>query len=133
MKARPQPTCHPTLLSLPQSSSNRPMNAKTAAFFAYCSLLVACGTTTTHAVLTGVPGAPRGGEVQVIMGDAPPPADLKEVGIVQAVGHGTEADLEHVMMGLKEKALSLGCTVIAKVKIDQGASTASGTGLCMRP
>jgi hypothetical protein len=109
------------------------MNAKTAAFFAYCLLLIACGTTTTHAVLTGTPGAPRGGDVQIVMGDGAPPAGLTEVGIVQAVGHGTNADLEHVMAGLKEKALSLGCTVIAKVKIDQGAETASGTGVCLKP
>jgi hypothetical protein len=109
------------------------MNAKTAGFFAYCLLLSACGTTTTHSVLTGTAGAPRAGDIKILMGEEAPPPGLTEVGIVQAVGHGTHADLEHVMDGLKEKSLSLGCTVIAKVKIDQGASEASGTGVCLRP
>lgn len=98
-------------------------------------LLGACGTTTTHAVLTGSPGAPAGpgGGVQIVMGDEQPPQGMTEVGIVQAIGHGTHADLEHVVAGLQEKARELGCTVVAKVKIDQGASTASGTGVCLRP
>jgi hypothetical protein len=34
---------------------------------------------------------------------------------------------------LKENALALGCTVIANVKVDQGAPTASGTAVCLRP
>ena len=109
------------------------MKAKTAGFVAYCLLLMACGTTTTHSVITGSAGAPRAGDVRILMGDEAPPTGMTEVGIVQAVGRGTHADLEHVVAGLKEKALSLGCTVIAKVKIDQGASTASGTGICLRP
>jgi hypothetical protein len=109
------------------------MNAKSAGFFAYCLLLIACGSTTTYGVLTGTPGAPRAGDVRILMGEDPPPDGLTEVGIVQAVGHGTHADLEHVIDGLKEKSLSLGCTVIAKVKIDQGATKASGTGICLRP
>jgi len=109
------------------------MNAKSVVFFAYCLLLIACGTTTTHSVLTAAPGAPRLGEVQILMGDDAPPPGLTEVGIVQAIGHGTNADLEHVVSGLKEKARELGCTVVAKVKVDQGSSTASGTGICLRP
>jgi len=109
------------------------MNAKTVGFFAYCLLLIACGTTTTHSVLTGAPGRPHGGDVRIVMGEEAPPPGLVEVGIVQAVGHGTNADLEHVVAGLKEKAQELGCTVVAKVKVDQGASTASGTGVCLRP
>jgi hypothetical protein len=109
------------------------MKAKTAGFFAYCLLLIACGSTTTHSVLTGTPGAPRLGDIRIVMGEDPPPPGLTEVGIVQAVGHGTHADLEHVIDGLKEKSLSLGCTAIVKVKIDQGATKASGTGICLRP
>jgi hypothetical protein len=109
------------------------MKAPTAGFFAYCLLLLACGTTTTHSVITGSAGAPRAGNIEILMGDEAPPSGLTEVGLVQAIGHGTHADLEHVIAGLKEKASALGCTVIAKVKVDQGASTASGTGVCLRP
>ena len=109
------------------------MKAKSIGFFSYCLLLAACGTTTTHSVLTGAPGRPHAGDVGILMGDDAVPAGLTEVGLVQAIGHGTNADLEHVVDGLKEKARELGCTVVAKVKVDQGSSTASGTGICLRP
>jgi hypothetical protein len=109
------------------------MTAKTAGFLAYCLLLIACGVTETHSVVTGTAGAPRGGDVQILMGDEAPPGDMKEVALVQAIGRGTDADLEHVIAGLKTKALELGCTVVAKVKVDQGSATASGTGVCLRP
>lgn len=104
--------------------------------FALCGLVLllgACGTTETHHVVTGSVGAPHGGAVQILMGDEAPPPGLSEVALLQAIGRGTEADLEHVIGGLQEKARELGCTVVAKVKIDQGSSTASGTGVCLRP
>ncbi len=101
--------------------------------FAVALLLGACGTTTTNAVLTGSPGAAHGGDVKIVMGDEPPPVGLTEVGLVQAIGNGTNADLEHVIEGIKVKARELGCTVVAKVKVDQGGTVASGTGVCLRP
>lgn len=108
------------------------MKAPRLALLCAALLASACGSTTTHSVITGSPGSPHAGDVQILMGDDPPPAGLTEVGIVQAIGNGTNADLEHVIAGLKVKARELGCTVVAKVKVDQGASTASGTGICMR-
>jgi uncharacterized protein YbjQ (UPF0145 family) len=53
--------------------------------------------------------------------------------VVQAIGKGPHADLAHVIDGLKAEAARLGCTAVINVKVDQGASTASGTGVCMRP
>ncbi len=108
------------------------MSAKSAGFFAYCLLMLGCGSTDTHSVVTGTVGAPRAGDVQILMGDEAPPAELKEVALLQAIGRGTHADLEHVIAGLKAKAQELGCSVVAKVKVDQGSSTASGTGVCLR-
>jgi hypothetical protein len=95
-------------------------------------LLFACGSTTTHHVVTGAVGAPHAGDVQIVMGDQAPPPGLNEVALLQAIGRGTHADLEHVIDGLKQEARTQGCTVIAKVKIDQGASVASGTGVCLK-
>jgi hypothetical protein len=92
-----------------------------------------CGTLETHRVLTGYPGAPSGGDVLIFMQTQPGPTGLQEVGIVQAVGRGTFADLEHVIAGLKTEAASLGCTAVIGVKVDQGATTASATGVCLRP
>jgi hypothetical protein len=103
--------------------------------FALCAFLLqlgACGVTESHHVLTGSVGAPRTGDVQILMGDEAPPPGLTEVALLQTIGRGTDADLEHVIGGLKERARELGCVVVAKVKIEQGSSTASGTGVCLR-
>jgi hypothetical protein len=91
-----------------------------------------CGSTTTHRVLTGTPGVPHGGPVTIIMENAPVPWVVEEVAIVQAVGEGVQADLEHVIDGLKREAQALGCSVVVRVHIDQGSSTASATGVAGR-
>lgn len=93
--------------------------------------LAACAYTTRHRVVTGRPGAPYAGEVALYMaGAAAPP--YEEVAIVQAVGQGAHADLEHVVNGMKREAAELGCNALTNVKIDQGSNTASGTAICAR-
>lgn len=93
--------------------------------------MAACGSTKTHRVVTGQPGAAHAGDVALYMAGSPTPP-LDEVAIVQAVGQGAHADLEHVVQGLKKEAGQLGCTVLANVKIDQRSGTASGTAICAR-
>ena len=93
--------------------------------------VTSCSTTKTHRVVTGSPGAAHQGQVAVYMAGAPTPA-YEEVAIVQAVGQGGHADLEHVVKGLRTEAASLGCNSIVNVKVDQGGGTASGTAICAR-
>jgi len=90
-----------------------------------------CGTMQSRHVLTGPPGPPRGG-VRVVLQGQPVPDGLQEVAIVQAVGTGMYARLEDIVGGLQAEAGSLGCSAVVNVKIDQGSTTASGTGTCVR-
>lgn len=106
------------------------MSFRLAASLAIASI-AACGYTSTHRVVTGQPGPPHQGEVALYMAGTPAPP-LDEVAIVQAVGNGHHADLEHVVSGLKKEAARLGCDALANVKIDQGSSSASGTAICAR-
>jgi hypothetical protein len=94
-------------------------------------LLAGCGTLETRHVLTGPPGQPRG-DVRIVLQGQPTPPGLQEVAIVQAVGTGMYARLENVIGGLTTEAGSLGCSAVVNVKIDQGNTTASGTGTCVR-
>lgn len=96
-------------------------------------LFPGCGRTTTHFVLSGSAGPVHEGNVALVLQGQPPPEGLEEVALLQAVGSGIHADMEHVVQGLVERARSLGCNAIVNVKIDQGASHASGTGVCLRP
>jgi hypothetical protein len=101
------------------------------ALLAACFAVAGCGTMRTGHVLTGQPGPPRGG-VRIFLQGQPMPAGVEEVAIVQAVGSGVYARLENVVAGLQEEAGRLGCDAVLNVKIDQGSSTASGTGTCVR-
>ncbi len=94
-------------------------------------MCLGCGTTKMHRVITGTPGPAHSGPVLVVMqGMRSPP--YEEIAIVQAVGQGSHADLEHVVAGMKKEAQKLGCTALINVKVDQGSGTASGTGICAR-
>jgi len=94
--------------------------------------LAGCGWTSSHVVMTGTAAAPYQGEVRIVLESAPVPAGLEEVAIVQAVGHGLDADLEHILAGLKDQARALGCDTVVRVHIDQGNGTASASGVAAR-
>jgi hypothetical protein len=94
--------------------------------------LTACATTETHRVMVG-PGAPRfSGPVAVVLDGAPLPGEFEEVAIVQAIGKNGHDDLEHVVEGLRREAAALGCDAVIRVKVDQGSSLASATGVAVR-
>jgi hypothetical protein len=99
-------------------------------FVSACFLLNLGHTTTSH-VLTGQVGAPYTGEITVKLEGEPLPQNFQEVAIVQSVGTGSHANLEHVVQGLKEEAAKLGCNAVLRVKIDQGSSNASATGVAV--
>ena len=94
--------------------------------------LTACSEVRTHHVVTGTPGAPTGGPVTTIMQGSPVPFAYREVAILQAVGTGGDADLEHVVRGLQKEAASLGADAVINIQIDQGSGQASGTGIAVR-
>jgi hypothetical protein len=108
------------------------VTARAAGVFTLGMVLVGCGYTTTHHVLTGPAAPPRSGDVTVVLDGSPEPTDVDEVAIVQAVGNGSDADLEHVVAGLKKEARALGCDVVMRVHVDQGVSTASASGVAAR-
>ncbi|MBL8716502.1 MAG: hypothetical protein JNL79_10935 [Myxococcales bacterium] len=93
-------------------------------------VLSGCGTTHTYRVLTGAARPAFDGPVRVVLEPDLPPAGFQEIAIIEAKCAGTHADLEHVVAGLQREAARLGCTIVVRVRIDQGASLATGTGVC---
>lgn len=81
-------------------------------------------------VMTGHARPAHHGGVRVHMEAEPVPAGFHEIAIVQAITYGREADLAHIVAGLRERAALLGCTDIVRVHIDQGQTAASGNGVC---
>ncbi len=95
-------------------------------------LASACSEVRTHHVVTGRPSAPRSGPIVTVMQGSPVPFAYQEVAIVQAVGTGDDADLEHVVGGLQKEAGALGADAVINIEIDQGSGQASGTGIAVR-
>jgi hypothetical protein len=92
--------------------------------------LVACGNTVLSRVLTGEPRAPSGAHVRVALESAPAPRAFTEIAIVQARGYGTHADLEHVVTALQGECARLGGDALVRVRVDQGAQSSNGVGVC---
>ena len=107
----------------------KPSAVIVAAAWAACT---GCSYTTTHHVLTGQALPPYAGPVTIVLEGAPMPPNVQEVAIVQAVGNGGDADLEHTVEGLKKEARALGCDIVVNVHVDQGANTAAASGVAGR-
>lgn len=97
-------------------------------------LLAACatGNTVNSHVVTGTPQPAYAGQVAVSMEGAPVVQGATEIAILQTRAWGNHANLEHLILGLRTEAASLGCNSVVRVKVDQGASMASATGVCVR-
>ncbi len=95
------------------------------------ALLSGCGHVETHAVLLRQQGPPTPG-AQVYFADQQPPRPFFEVGLVQAIGYGDDANLEDVAHGLAKRAASLGCDAVVRVHVDLGWARAHGYGVCVR-
>lgn len=94
-------------------------------------LSLGCGTTYVQRHVLGRPGAPHTRPVRVILdGDAVPPATA--VALVQAIGRGLNADLAHLIVGLREEAQRLGCDAVVQVRIARGHATATAVGFAVR-
>jgi hypothetical protein len=104
-----------------------------AGIFAIAFTIGGCGHMETHHVLLRAPEAPSSNPVELYMADQPPPArPFYEIGLVQAIGFGSDAHPEEVARALSEKAAHLGCDAILKTFIDQGYSRAHAAGVCVK-
>ena len=95
------------------------------------SLTLGCGTTMVQRHLLGPPGPPHARAVRTILeGDPVPPA--QPVALVHAIGRGLNADLPHVIEGLRDEARRLGCDAVVQVRIARGAATTTAVGFAVR-
>jgi hypothetical protein len=92
------------------------------------SLSAACVGTRTYRVLVGNTAAPHQGRIALFLNGARAPDAFEEVAVVQAVG----GDMEHVVTALQREAAQLGCDAIVNMRIDQGSSVTSATGMAVR-
>jgi len=97
-----------------------------------CAMAVlGCGFTETHeVVLRSAP--PRVGDVAVFMAGQRVERPFYELALVQAVGHGSEANGEDAVRGLVERGRALGCDAIVQVQVDEGYTLGHAAGVCVK-
>ena len=101
-------------------------------FFVVPLALAGCGFTEVHEVLLRPPGPPAAEGVEVYVAGQNPQRPFYEVGLLQAVGHGSDANGEHITKALALRAARVGCDAVIRVHVDQGYSMANVVGVCVR-
>ncbi|MEO6418874.1 MAG: hypothetical protein ABIP39_05675 [Polyangiaceae bacterium] len=99
--------------------------------FAIPLLLVGCGFTEVHEVLLRPP-VPASQAVEVYVGGQNPQRPFYEVGLLQVVGHGSNANGRDVTKALANRASRVGCDALVRVHVDQGYTMANVVGVCVR-
>lgn len=93
--------------------------------------LAGCGSTELHEVLLRRPtGAPHG-EVELYVVGRPPSRPYYEVALLQAIGHGTQADVPDVTNALARRGQALGCDAVVGIHVELGSTRAHATGVCV--
>lgn len=108
------------------------MSAKPLRLALVALLLAACGSTTTFRMVIGPAGPAHRRDVQVFLTSMPLPSDYVEVAVVEAIGRGDQADVAHVMEGLRVEAATLGCDAVIHAQVDQGSTLVVGTAVAVR-
>jgi len=93
----------------------------------------ACGGfTETHEVLLRAPSPPTGRGVELYVAEQTPPRPFWEIAMLQAIGHGGDANMEDVTKALAARAAHFGCDAVVHVRVEQGYGMAHAFGVCVR-
>jgi hypothetical protein len=93
--------------------------------------LVACGHSELHEVVFRT--APRTGQpVEVYMVGQQAPRPFDELGLLQVVSTGDQAEAPTVLAVLSKRAAELGCDALVRVRLDVGLTATHGYGVCVR-
>jgi hypothetical protein len=93
--------------------------------------LIGCGSVEVHQVFLRQPSMIENREIEVYVAGAPPKRAYYDIAIVQAIGHGSDADVEHVTHALANRAGRIGCDALVRVHVEIGYGRAHGTGVCV--
>ncbi len=95
--------------------------------------LAACGHTETHVAMLRAPQPPTGHAVELYVADQQAPTrPYYEIGLVQAIGFGSDATPEEVTKALTARAGAMGCDAVVRTFIDLGYSRAHAAGVCVK-
>lgn len=100
-------------------------------FLAFITALSGCTHIDSSHVLTGPPAAPTSQNVRIVMEGQEAPPGYTEVAILEGRGNA-RAGMTGVLSRLKSDAQAIGANGIVNVRVDQGGSVISITGVAVR-
>ena len=101
-------------------------------FLAGLSLFsVGCGSTEVHQVFLRHPSLNSRRDIVVYVTGAPPHRAYYEIAILQAVGHGSDADVEDVTHAIANRGARLGCDAVIRLHVELGATRAHASAVCV--
>jgi hypothetical protein len=71
-------------------------------------------------------------DIEVFVVGAPPKRPYYDIAILQAIGSGNDADVEHLTHAIANRAARLGCDAIVRLHVELGATRAHGSAVCVR-
>ncbi len=94
--------------------------------------LIGCGSTEVHQIFVREPSMIEHRDIEVYVSGSPPKRPYYDIAILQAIGHGSDADVEHVTHAIANRAGRLGCDAVVRVHVELGYARAHGTGVCVK-
>lgn len=91
-----------------------------------------CGSTEVHQVLLREPTMQPAPAIEMyVVGGKPPARPYYEVALLQAIGHGSDADVEDVTRAIANRGARLGCDAVVRVHVELGNTRAHASGVCV--
>ena len=94
--------------------------------------LTACGSVRTYRWPLERPASPMPVRPAVFMEGSMPATSMEELEMVEAIGSGTRADTEDVILAMQDEAAAYGASAIVRVKVDCGHGSCHGYGVAVR-
>jgi hypothetical protein len=107
--------------------------ARMVAVVAIALGMAGCTKVNSSYALLGPPAPAYSGDVRLITAEEPVPANLHEVALVMASGLAPDGDEGTVRERLIDQARALGCSVVARVRVDTSEGSTAITGVCLAP
>lgn len=94
-------------------------------------MLGGCGHTDVNAVAFRAGLASQAAPVPIYLKGQATPAIGTDVALLQAIGHGSEAEPELVTAALAQRGASMGCDAVVRVQLTQGTGRIHASGVCV--
>jgi hypothetical protein len=109
------------------------MSARILALLLALATSVGCGTVTTYRFPLDRPtGTVAKAPPAVFFEGQMPSTGMRELVMVEAVGSGTKASVEHVVNAMQDEAARWGANAIVRVKVDCGYSQCHGWAVAVQ-